>query len=316
MFLPYTGSSDNCYASSLSMALGPDSPGAGAVDVLTGSPFGMQLHSGETPFFDPAGWDCEIGLDAVIAALGWTCVREAAGSEEEAAERLRSASPAEPLLVGPVEMGLLTHVRGRGAAWGADHYVVVIGVEKSAVERGAAGGDLVRFHDPKGYPFASLPLAQFLTAWRTDSLVYGESFNSRRAFERTAEVTAAQAIRSQLGVFAQWLRGGHGHPVEAGNLANAEAAEGLAAMWEAGLSEKTYQDLAFMVPAGARRLSDAGACLAAAGVDEASAIAARQARLVGGLQYDLAAGRAAEAAGALRALGPTYLELAVALERA
>lgn len=306
MFLPYTGSSDNCYASSLSMALGPDAPGAGAVDVLTGSPFGMQLHAGTTPYFDPAGWDCEIGLDAAIAALGWTCVFEAGGSEEEAAERLRAATPAAPLVAGPVEMGLLTHVRGRGSAWGADHYVTVFGVEDC----------LVRFHDPKGYPFASLPVDRFIAAWRTDSLQYGESFTSRRNFERTAEVSAAQAVRAQIGVFAGWLRGTHERPVEAGNIANAEAAEGLAAMWEAGLSDQTRQDLDFMVPAGARRLSDAGACLAAAGADEASAIAARQARLVGGLQYDLAAGRAAEAAAALRALGPLYLELAEALERA
>ncbi|MEU5875683.1 hypothetical protein AB0A73_29490 [Glycomyces sp. NPDC047369] len=306
MFLQYNGSSDNCYASSLSMALGPDSPGAGAVDVLTGSPFGLQLHAGTTPFFDPAGWDGDVGLDAAIAALGWTCTFEAGGTEEEAAERLRAATPAAPLVVGPVEMGLLTHVKGRGSAWGADHYVTVFGVEDG----------LVRFHDPKGYPFASLPVEQFTAAWRTDSLQYGESFTSRRAFERVAEVSAAQAVRANLDVFAGWLRGDHGHPVEAGNIANAEAAEALAAMVEAGLSERTRQDLDFMVPAGARRLGDAGACLAAAGADEASAIAARQARLVGGLQYDLAAGRAAEAAAALRELGPLYLELAGALERA
>ncbi|WP_112136761.1 hypothetical protein, partial [Glycomyces dulcitolivorans] len=270
MFLPYTGSGDNCYADSLSMALGPDSPGPGAIDVLTGAPFGMQLHAGTTPFFDPAGWDCEIGLDAAVAALGWTCVKEAGGTREEAAARLRGASPEAPLLVGPVEMGLLTHVPGRGSAWGADHYVVVFGVED----------ELVRFHDPKGYAFASLPVERFVDAWRTDSLLYGESFTSRRAFERTADVPVVQALRAALPHFAEWLRGGHGHPVEAGNLANAEAAEGLAAMWEAGLAERTVQDLAFMVPAGARRAGAAGACLAAAGADEASAIAARQARLV------------------------------------
>ena len=47
--------------------------------------------------------------------------------------------------------------------------------------------------------------------------------------------------------------------------------------------------------------------------EAASAITARQTRLVGGLQYDLVAGRTTEAAAALRALAPTYDELADAL---
>jgi hypothetical protein len=304
MFLPYTGSGHYCYANSLSMALGPDSPGTAVVEVLTGSPFGMQLCGGTTPFFDPAGWDGDIALDAACAALGWECVREAGGTPEAAAERLRAASPADPLLVGPVEMGLLTHVPGRGEAFGADHFLIALGVE----------GDLVRFHDPAGYPFAILPVDRFVAAWRTDTLLYGESYTSRRGFVRVREVAAAEAVRAAAPAWVAWLRGEHGFPVAEGTLANAAAAERLAALVEAGLDDRMRDELlGFAVQVGARRLNDAGACLAAAGADEASAITARQARLVGGLQYDLAAGRTAEAAASLRELGPTYAALALAL---
>jgi hypothetical protein len=306
MFLPYTGSGHYCYANSLSMALGPASPGPGVVEVLTGSPFGMQLLDGDTPFFDPAGWEGDIALDAAAAALGWECIRESGGTPEEAVARLEAASPSDPLLVGPVEMGLLTHAPGRGTPWGADHFVIVLGVEEG----------LVQFHDPAGFPFATLPVEQFTAAWRTDSLVYGESYTSRRGFVQTREVTAAEAVRASLPVWVAWLRGDHGFPVSAKTLANREAAQTLAERCEDGLPDKTRDELTgFAIAVGARRLADAGACLAGAGADEASAITARQARLVGGLQYALTAGRIAGAAAALRALAPTYDELADALAR-
>ncbi|MEU5155836.1 hypothetical protein [Glycomyces sp. NPDC021274] len=304
MFLPYTGSGHYCYANSLAMVLGPDSPGPGVLEVLTGSPFGMQLLDGTTPFFDPAGWEGDIALDAACTAWGFACLRESGGTPEDAAGRLRAAGPGEPLLVGPVEMGLLTHAPGRGTPWEADHYVVVLGVED----------DLVRFHDPAGYPFATLPVEQFVAAWRTDTLPYGTSFTSRRAFMRIRETTAAQAVREAIPTAISWLRGDHDHPVSAGTLANREAAERLADLCEDGMPDKMRSQLVdFAVAVGTRRLADAGACLAAAGADEASAITARQARLVGGLQYDLTAGRTGAAAESLRALAPTYGELADAL---
>jgi hypothetical protein len=306
MFLPYTGSGSYCYANSLSMALGPVSPGPGVIEVLTGSPFGMQLFDGTTPFFDPAGWDGDIALDTACAALGLACVREAGGTPEEAAARLRTADPADPLLVGPVEMGLLTHAPGRGTPWEADHYVVVFAVE----------GDLVRFHDPAGYPFATLPIEQFTAAWRTETLLYGESYTSRRGFRRNRDVSAVEAIWSSIPNWAAWLRSEHGFAVSAGTLANRDAAERLADMVEDGLTDKVRDHLLhFAIQVGARRLNDAGACLAAAGADEAAAIAVGQARLVGGLQFDLTAGRTDAAAKALRELGGTYEELAESLER-
>jgi hypothetical protein len=314
MFLPYNGSGHYCYANSLSMALGPGAPAPGIVEVLTGSPFGMQIQDGTTPFFDPAGWEGDIALDAACSVLGFTCVRESGGTPEAAAARLRAASAAEPLLVGPVEMGLLTHVPGRGTPWEADHYLLVLGVE----------GDLVRFHDPAGYPFATLPIEQFVDAWRTESLLYGESFTSRRSFERVREVTAVQAIRESIPAAVGWLRGEHGHPVSAGTLANGEAAEHLARLCEDGFPDHMRKHLVdFAIAVGARRLADASTWLAAVSAgaegriagaaEKASAITAGQARLVGGLQYDLTAGRTRAASESLRALAPTYAELADAL---
>lgn len=65
-------------------------------------------------------------------------------------------------MAGPVEMGLLRHHPGAGTAIGTDHYVLVLAMD----------GDLIRFHDPDGYPYATLPAETFGGAWRGDTIRY------------------------------------------------------------------------------------------------------------------------------------------------
>jgi hypothetical protein len=72
---PYAGSGPYCYSNSLAMVLGPAAPPPSVIEVLTGSPFGIELLAGRLPFFDPYGWDPDRGLDDAIALLGWTCRR-------------------------------------------------------------------------------------------------------------------------------------------------------------------------------------------------------------------------------------------------
>jgi hypothetical protein len=50
---PYIGSGPYCYANSLAMMLGPAAPPPSVIEVLTGSPFGIELIAGRLPFFDP-----------------------------------------------------------------------------------------------------------------------------------------------------------------------------------------------------------------------------------------------------------------------
>ncbi|MFC7593054.1 hypothetical protein ACFQYP_62125 [Nonomuraea antimicrobica] len=146
----YIGSGPYCYANSLAMMLGPAAPAPGVIETLTGSPFGMQLIGGAEPYFDPYGWDPELGLDAAVELLGWGCERTHGGTPEEALERLRAAPG--PALAGPVDMALLPYLSGVSG----DHYVVVLAVEDGTVV----------VHDPHGHPYATLPAAAFLAAWR------------------------------------------------------------------------------------------------------------------------------------------------------
>jgi hypothetical protein len=64
---------------------------------------------------------------------------------------------------------------------------------------------------------------------------------------------------------------------------------------------------------GARRLADAARWLPQVGADDAAAIADRQARLVGALQYPLVQDDRAATVALLRRLAPTYQDMAAAL---
>ncbi|GAA4070996.1 hypothetical protein [Actinomadura miaoliensis] len=305
MPLRYIGSGPYCYANSLAMVLGAEAPEPAVIEMLTGSPFGMQMADGRTPFFDPPGWNPGIGLDAAVELLGWTCERGAAGTAARARDRLRDTGPARPLLAGPVELGLLSHRPASGTAIGADHFVVVIG----------ADDETVLFHDPQGHPYATIPVDDFLAAWRADSIDYPcEPFTMRTDFRRTAHVDTETALRRSLDAARRWLAAR-----DAGSPGGAAAAaERLAELLETGRLEPWQRDhlVHFAVRVGARRLADAAVLLAGIGRGAAARIAERQARLVGALQYPLVSGDDAAAAGTLRALAPTYAHLADALTTA
>ncbi|WP_329312426.1 hypothetical protein OG723_02690 [Streptomyces sp. NBC_01278] len=92
--------------------------------------------------FDPYGWHPEAGLDAAIALLGWSCERSDGGTPAEALERLQTACSPGPVLVGPVDMGMLLYQPGTPNAEGGDHYVVVLAVDQDGIE----------LHAPHGHP--------------------------------------------------------------------------------------------------------------------------------------------------------------------
>lgn len=305
MTMHYVGSGPYCYANSLAMMLGSAAPEPSVIEVLTGSPFGVALVGGVTPFFDPLGWDPGIGIDAAIDLLGWTCRHTAGGSDTDAAVRLRAASASHPLLVGPVEFGLLRHHPGSGTAIGSDHYMVVVGVEN----------DIVRFHDPHGHPYATLPIDDFIAAWRAETIGYPTTqFTARSDFRRVRDVDTATALRRALPKAARWLAEGVDLPVPPGSLGGAAALERLAELVENGLEPWQHGHLGhFAIRVGARRLTDATTCLALIGENTAADITNAQARLVGAVQHPLVTDDRTTAARLLHRLAPTYEQLRVSL---
>lgn len=298
MILPYLGNGPYCNANSLSVIFGAAGPGPGVIEVLTGTPFGMSIQGDdEFAYWGPTGWTPEHGLTAAMDLLGWTCDRTA-GSAQEAVALLRTASPDRPALAGPVEMGLLPYIPGLGHAIGADHVVVVLGVED---------GDLVRAHDVQGWPNVTMPLEALLAAWQGDSFVYEvEPYVLRTNFRQERRTSAEDALRASLSQALVWATKGD----------SAAAAERLAEIVESGLSSMQHKYLVeFTVQGGTRRLNDAAVQLNRIGCVRTAEVLGEQARLVGALQLPLVRRDKASAAALLRTLAPTYPRLIEALDR-
>lgn len=306
MAVPYIGSGPYCYANCLAMVMGTQAIPVSAIEVLTGSPFGATFMGG-LPYFSPAGWDPDIGLDPAIRALGWACERTAGGDATEAIGRLRAASDAGPVLVGPVEFGLLRYLPGMGTPIGSDHFVVVVGVHD----------DTVTLHDPHGHPYATLPVDAFVAAWRAETVPYPSTpYTMRAGFRRVREVDVATALRGSLPDAVRWLEASAGCSTTGGLASAGDTVERLADLVATGPDEHTYGHLVqFAVRVGTRRLADASVWLGTIGHDSAAEIADAQARLLGAVQYDLVAADHRSAATALRTLAPMYARLRSALAR-
>jgi len=301
----YTGSGPYCYANSFAMMFGADSPSTAAIEVAIGGPFGMQLVGGTLPFFDPYGWDPEKGFEDALSALGWTSIVTQGGDAEEALARLKEALAAGPVWIGPVEMGHLRHQPRMRGPIEADHYVVALEIDDESI----------LMHDPQGYPYARLPLADFMAAWSAKTLIYGKPYTMRTDFRRIAEVTEVDMIKASIPSAIRWLSMDGKHDMPMGSTGNAAAAEALAQLIERGCGDDLRGHMIhFAVRTGARRATDAATCLERAGYAEAARIAGRQARLIGSLQYPLVAGKDGEAAASLRELAPTYDKLRASLE--
>ncbi len=286
------------------MMLGSETPPTDVLETVTGSPFGMQLVGGSSPFFDAFGWDPDLGIGEALDVLGWTAETVSEPDPEAAFARLVESLADGPVLIGPVEMGHLRHQPGMTGPIGADHFLVALASD--------AGSVLV--HDPQGYPYARIPREDFAAAWRAETVAYGKPHTMRANFARHTVVTDEAAISAALPRAIRRLSGEAGTDLPPGSLGNADAALALATRIASGCDPDLRGMLIhFVIRVGARRLSDAAVCLRRVGHGVAAEVAIRQARLIGSLQYDLVVEDDVRAAGTLRALAPAYEELRLAL---
>lgn len=300
----YVGSGPYCYANSFSMLMGEQSPSTAVIEVATGGPFGMQLIGGTLPFFDAYGWNPELGFDRALSAIGWSSTVSKGGEPAEALARLTAAAREQRVFAGPIEMGCLRHQPEMSGPIGADHFVVVLDVND----------ERVLVHDPHGYPYAEVPVDDFMTAWRAETVAYGDPYTMRTAFVKVADIKDDDAIRSIIPDAISWLSMRADEQMPPGSLGNGEAAERTAELIEAGAGNGLREHLIhFGIRVGARRLGDVADCLNLAGYGRAAEIAGTQARLVGSMQYPMVTGDLPRAAAALRELAPTYDRLALSL---
>jgi len=192
----YSGSGAYCYANSLHMCLGAAGfdavPGPGFLECLTTMPFGagyIRLEQGALPLLSPVTVDPDAGLTRALAALGWTCQEGQGGDEAEALDRLREGLMHGPVVLGPLDMGYLSYHPDCAHQPDADHHIAVLALED----------DHALVHDPDGYPYAVLPLADLLTSWRADSIDWKRgAYRMRYAFRQQHPRSRGDMIRRTL----------------------------------------------------------------------------------------------------------------------
>ena len=276
---PYVGSGDYCYAHSLSMSLLGSgaaldrTPDPGFLECLTTMPFGnMYRTSTKLALFD--GLDPDQGLTRALQSLGWTCQLDRGGDEQEALTRLRAASQRGPVLLGPLDVGYLTYNPSHSFLGGVDHFLVVLAVED----------DHVLVHDPKGYPYATLPCATLLHAWRAERIPYLDAaYTMRSAFRPVEAVSRQEMIRRTLPWIRDNVQRDPGGPEVYGSV---RALRLLADTLRAEVPETLAGHLLyFALPLAVRRNLDAAAFLAEGHQTEAARLLHEQALLLGQAQY-------------------------------
>lgn len=290
---PYVGSGPYCYTNSLVAVLGADSPPDYVVETLTGSPFGFQLIAGRVPLFDPYGWDPDVGLDQALRLLGFTSDRLTFDAAEDACAALRAELRAGPVMLGPLEMGLLRHQPDAKGPVGADHFVLALQVDENGVT----------FHDPHGYPWSRLPTEVFCAAWEGGSVAYANgAYPMRAGIRRVRQRGVDGAVRELLPEAAAWLCG-RDVVMPPGSLGGSEGLEQLAQMATEGLPADMNQMLtSFALRLGTRRRVDGATSLAKIGEHTAAALLQDQAKTVGAAQYHAVVGDNAALAAAFRRL--------------
>jgi hypothetical protein len=189
----YTGNGAYCFANSLAMALAAAGEPVEAWYIETTTAVGIGATTVPTPggpltFF--SNLEPDRGLDLAIRTLGFVCERDYCPAEDDpdgqaALARLRDLVARGPVVVGPLDMSRLTYIPGHEYLTGADHFVLVHEV----------GEDEVFMHDPGGSPYVSLPIPEFLAAWRAESVGYrAGSYSSWAGLRRVARPSPGEVV--------------------------------------------------------------------------------------------------------------------------
>lgn len=114
-------------------------------------------------FFSSISNPPDLGLSRAFRLLGFSVEEKVTSDPEKPPfEQLRSDLASSAVLLGPLDMGYLTHNPLHKRMMGVDHFVLAYRFEKNGV----------LIHDPEGFPSVLLSFRQLELAWRADSIPY------------------------------------------------------------------------------------------------------------------------------------------------
>jgi len=296
----YGGNRAYSCANSMYMALresgatAAELPEQGFIECLTTMPFGtLYLRVGRDllVYFSSPLASPDQGITTALDVLGWECREERDGAPEAALARLAEAAGRGPVLAGPLDMGGLGYMPHHAQLSGSDHFVVVLGVEN----------DRVRMHDPDGYPYAVLPTAEFLRAWKADRVRSAQvPYTMRTGFQQVRHPAREEMIARTFAAVRINLAADPGGPDQYGG---ARAFRLLASDLRGAVAKRLAGHLTyFAFPLAAQRSHDAAAFMREGGRVAAAGLLERKARCFGEAQYAAVQERWEDTAGLLECI--------------
>jgi hypothetical protein len=264
-------------------ALSPDPrsiPSSGFIECLTTMPFGklfIHLDNGPVSFFSNPYTHPDEGLRMAINTLGWKCTEHRGGDAETASSALRGAlRDGGPVLAGPLNMGHLTYSPGHKQLSGADHFVVVLGIDDK--------NGTILLHDPAGYPAVHIPTEDFIEAWRAEGVEYNEQpFVFRSHFHHVKDVSRTDMIKRTLGTLRDQIK--KNIMVVPNSVGGVPALQRTQEVVKNGVPSVVNELAPFTFPLAARRYLDARDFLVEGGLEDAAGVMERQALMAGKAQY-------------------------------
>jgi hypothetical protein len=196
MSMRYIGNGHYCYANVTAMLLSAagEDVDPSTLEVLSGVGVGAHWpHHADLIFFDASAPDQ--GVSCALGLLGFAVEERASGDGDPPPwAALADALTRGPAILGPVDIGLLTHKPGRGRPSGIDHYVLAFALTESEVF----------FHDPAGYPHVSMPREALAEAWRAEQIGYRRgAYRWWTAPRRVTHPTEEDILRGLLETLAR-----------------------------------------------------------------------------------------------------------------
>ena len=164
--VPFRGNGPYCYANSASMLLVTigERVSPEEMEAYTGVGLGaFWLPKEKLLFFSSMSNPPDLGITRALHLLGFSFEeRVTSDPGKPPFEELRSDLASAAAVLGPLDMGYLSHNPLHKRLMGADHFVLAYRFDREGV----------LIHDPEGFPSVLLPLRQLELAWRADNIPY------------------------------------------------------------------------------------------------------------------------------------------------
>ena len=249
----YIGNGAYCWSNATAMLLSSigETITPSLIDVLGGVGLGaMVLRDSNVTFFSGFSGLPDKGISKALDILGFEYTETSSGENTEAPwVRLEKSLSNGPVILGPLDMGYLSYDPKYKNHGGIDHFVL-------AVE---STNDIVRVHDPAGFPNVLIHRNDLAEAWKAEKIGYKRGWFRSWAYpSRINRPSEEEIYDSAIAWFKQLYKTGEKYAEKRNRIIDEEA---IMHLTEKVRKDELKQDewgmmTSFAFPLAARRSLD------------------------------------------------------------